>query len=934
MQRLCLLEQVPFLDANASTYVTLPAVHREENMTAHFLANRLSRLTLTGFSASLLFIALLGLISGPVPSAHAANGWYVATSGDDHPTCGSVADPCKTINYAVGRASSGDTVYIAAGMYTENVVTLGKVLTFIGAGMGSTIVDGGGTDRVFNTATDITLANLTVQHGSGNDAQGGGGLHANGALTLTNVSVLSNTTVGHGGGALAYGAEMVSGCLFRNNTASTLASGGGLYGNSTVALADTQFISNTAGAGGGMRAVGAAMLSGGLFLQNNADYTAGGGLYTNDTLTLSGTQFISNTATTQGGGAYAFHEVTLLGGLFQNNTCTGLNDNGGGLSAYATLTLTGTQFINNTAGSGSGGGAFANYGATLSGGLFRDNRCTGANCVGGGLFTYGTLTLADTQIISNTSQGAGGGVYAHPDPAAAWLSGGLFQSNHTGGSGGGLYVDGPATIVSGTQFISNMATSNGGGLAANGTLILSSTQFISNLASASGGGAYAASAASLTSGLFQNNQGGSGGGLFTESRLALAGAQFIGNTSQSNGGGAPANGAATVSGSLFQDNTGTGAASVGGGLYEYDGLTLTTSRFINNAAAYGGGLFDRNFLNSGRVANALFARNSARISGSAIYMSGNTTIQFTTIASPTLGEGAAIYVNDGNANITNTIITRYITGVQQESGTVSEDYNLFYGNTADRAGTVSFGAHDVSGDPHFVNPAGDNYHLTACSAAIDRGQDVGVTTDQDGNPRPVGAGFDIGAYEYQSASGCVLKIYAIGDGVVTPTAGVYTYTYGTVVPLTATAHTGSILSSWSGDLSGSANPITLTLDSNKTVTATFTLSSTNQPPVANAGANQTVKSGALVTLDGSASFDPDSNLPLVYCWTQTGGASVVLSSAVISRPTFTAPGVITSTTLLTFTLMVTDSFGLPSAAPAQVDITVEPYRIFLPVVIK
>jgi hypothetical protein len=285
--------------------------------------------------------------------------------------------------------------------------------------------------------------------------------------------------------------------------------------------------------------------------------------------------------------------------------------------------------------------------------------------------------------------------------------------------------------------------------------------------------------------------------------------------------------------------------------------------------------------------------------------------------------------------VINTIVASYTTSIQQSGGTLNEDYNLFFlGNEPDKSATVGRGTHDLSGDPHFVNSAGDNYHLTACSPAIDRGQDVGVTTDLDGHPRPVGAGFDLGAYEYQSASGCVLNVFTVGDGVVTPTAGVYTYTYGTVVPLTATAHTGSIFSGWSGDLSGSANPITLTLDGNKAVTATFTLSITNQPPVANAGANQTVKSGALVTLDGAASFDPDSNLPLVYRWTQTGGAPVVLSSAVISRPTFTAPGVITNTSLLTFTLMVTDSFGLSGAAPAQTAVTVEPYHIFLPVVIK
>jgi hypothetical protein len=94
----------------------------------------------------------------------------------------------------------------------------------------------------------------------------------------------------------------------------------------------------------------------------------------------------------------------------------------------------------------------------------------------------------------------------------------------------------------------------------------------------------------------------------------------------------------------------------------------------------------------------------------------------------------------------------------------------------------------------------------------------------------------------------------------------------------------------------------------------------NQAPIAAAGPDQTVAANALVSLDGSGSSDPDNHLPLTYGWTQTGGPVVVLSSATLPQPTFTAPA---GPAVLTFTLTVTDSLGLADSTPDEIVITVD-----------
>jgi hypothetical protein len=93
---------------------------------------------------------------------------------------------------------------------------------------------------------------------------------------------------------------------------------------------------------------------------------------------------------------------------------------------------------------------------------------------------------------------------------------------------------------------------------------------------------------------------------------------------------------------------------------------------------------------------------------------------------------------------------------------------------------------------------------------------------------------------------------------------------------------------------------------------------TNQPPVANAGADQVVFTNSLVTLDGSGSFDPDNNYPLTYYWSQVSGLPITLDNPGAVYPTFIAPS---QQAVVILQLVVTDSLGTISS-PDNVIITI------------
>lgn len=123
--------------------------------------------------------------------------------------------------------------------------------------------------------------------------------------------------------------------------------------------------------------------------------------------------------------------------------------------------------------------------------------------------------------------------------------------------------------------------------------------------------------------------------------------------------------------------------------------------------------------------------------------------------------------------------------------------------SSDLPGEAADDSNLAVGADAFADVAGNNYHLAPNSPAIDAGVSVSeVSVDRDGDPRPSGKGYDVGAYEFDSSlpmfniSGQVLN--ASGD----PIAEAAIRSGGDIVATTdgAGQYAISLESGWSGAL--------------------------------------------------------------------------------------------------------------------------------------
>ncbi len=496
------------------------------------------------------------------------------------------------------------------------------------------------------------------------------------------------------------------------------------------------------------------------------------------------------------GFSVSISNARFTGGLV--TTTTGTTDDGGaGIYVSSTttpVTLNGVTVDDNT----------GRYGAgvlSLSVLTVHDSSFTGNDAeTGGGLYALNALTLTNSTFTTNTATACGGGLTTQ---GGGTISGLVASGNTASVCGAGLLHVGGSLAVSGSDIGGNATGGWGGGLINEATITVTTTEIHGNSATYGGGYAQVVGSGTLaSSAVYGNTTAGSdnaaGGILIADnlgpSSLQLNVVQVHDNAALNGGGILHTGGDLVVDGGSVKDNT---ATFFGGGVLnvaESAGSTATLGgvEVRGNAAAIGGGIYQRAGAPLLTVATSTIADNTASITTGAIAAAGPVKVTRSTISGNGAPADAAITVSDvasiasstissnsqvgvatsgagqitmsdstvtGNAGagianpsgsftVTNSIISDQVAPAPDCSGTItSGGYNLASDLSC---GFTSTG--DVEGASALLGPLANNggptlTHLPGIgSPAVDTGSTVEVI-DQRGVTRPAGPAPDKGAVE-------------------------------------------------------------------------------------------------------------------------------------------------------------------------------------------
>lgn len=284
-------------------------------------------------------------------------------------------------------------------------------LTLVGAGAGSTIIDGSGIDHVIMVSDrTVELRGVTVTNGLaplvssylGNLA-GGGGIVNGGTLTLVD-SVVSNNSAPRDGGGIYNGHVLT---LLRSRVTQNI-SGGGAGGGianmsffeiTPLAILDSSIDTNRAmdGGGGGIFNFGGAVIVSGSTISGNQTPQVGGGVFNlnnSGVLTVTNSTISGNSSDSAGAGIYTSGLVVDLNNVTITANSSKLNATGGIYNQGSTVTLSNTLIAGNhegvNFGPDCGGSSFTSKGHNLIQSLTATCQLTGD--------TTGNITGQDPRL--------------------------------------------------------------------------------------------------------------------------------------------------------------------------------------------------------------------------------------------------------------------------------------------------------------------------------------------------------------------------------------------------------------------------------------------------------------------------------------------------------------------------------------------------------
>lgn len=417
-----------------------------------------------------LLILILLFSTFPLSEVYAAGTvYYVKANATGSNDGSSWTNAYTSLQSAIAVATSGDEIWVAAGIYkpTNNI---NRKLSFTPK-VGVAIYGGfAGTETLLserNWATNVTTlsGNIGAQNSTSDNSfhvvyiSKVDNVRLDG-FTITDGNASATTANYFGGGIYSIGNENLTleNLMITSNLARL--KGGGLYDAETIAtkLTNVSFIANYADEGGAMfdSTTTSMALVNVSFVNNTAD--DGGGLSNvNASPSLKNVTFSENRVTGVGGGMQNksvnfYASPTLLNVTFKNNTAR----EGGGMvnisyaewddQAYAYPQLTNVNFNGNS--------------AKLSGGGMQNNSYAPPD------FDYwGALDpiLTNVNFFNNSAGTSGGGMENHFH-ANAHLTNVTFSSNSAATGGGISTKDYSNVVLQNVTFNKNFASDTGGWL--------------------------------------------------------------------------------------------------------------------------------------------------------------------------------------------------------------------------------------------------------------------------------------------------------------------------------------------------------------------------------------------------------------------------------------------------------------------------------------